>query len=239
MFNIRELAQLLYDRTLTDTEFLSHRNMVVVGNNSTGKSTLLKVLLDKIIENNNEEFYYLDSQNRIVIERLEENLSVRYSDFDVRTIINARRDVNYFAKADVFTKDYSGGAVTFSELMADIHTYNILIKKFMPVTLNKGSMLKQKSFIGGSETIYVNDKIDIGSISSSEASKIRLIMEINYAASRGCKVVIIDEFDDHFDSDNMVSFIKKLIDNFDKLRFVFVIHNFEVLVRLNSMDAVI
>lgn len=239
MFNIHELSELIYRNTIEDVDYLTHRSMIVVGNNSTGKSTLIKELLSKVLGEKREEFYYIDSQNRVVTNSARTELSVRYSKFSVLTILDTRFSADYFAKEDVFDSTYSGGVVTFSELMADLDAYNVLLNNFMQCDLKKGSLMRDDSLIEGNETLFYKDSIEIGSISSSEAAKIRLVMEINYAKTEGCKVVIIDEFDDHFDTENMVSFMNKLKEFYSELRFVFVIHNFEAIVRLNGFDAII
>lgn len=239
MFNIHELSELIYRNTIEDVDYLTHRSMVVVGNNSTGKSTLIKELLSKVLGEKREEFYYIDSQNRVVTNSARTELSVRYSKFSVLEILDTRFNAGYFSKEDVFDPTYSGGVVTFSELMADLDAYNVLLNNFMQCDLKKGSLMRDDSLIGGNETLFYKDSVEIGSISSSEAAKIRLVMEINYAKTKGCKVVIIDEFDDHFDTENMVSFMSKLKKFYQELRFVFVIHNFEAIVRLNGFDAII
>lgn len=239
MFNIQDLAELIYKKTITGTNYFVHKSMVVVGNNSTGKSTLLKALLSKIINEGSDKFYYIDAQNRVVINSSKTEFSIRYSEFDVRTILATRFRPDYFAKEDVFDTTYSGGVVTFSELMSDLNVYNKLFKNFMSCDLKRGSLLRDDSFIEGNDTLFYKDDIDIGSISSSEAAKIRLIMEIHYANNQGCKAVIIDEFDDHFDTENMISFMSKLKEYYSKLRFIFVIHNFEALVRLSGFDAIV
>ena len=239
MFNISQLAQHLYDRTVSESNYFWHKSIIVVGNNSTGKSKLLKELLDKVIENERTDFYYIDSKNRVVIDRLNENLSIQYSSFDVGTIVRARCDSANFSKLDVFDERYSGGVVTFSELMSNLEKYNELLDYFMSWTLERGNLLKKESFIGGCNTLLINGEIDIESISSSEAAKIRLLMEIDYANTKRCRVVIIDEFDEYFDIENMLSFMRSLVDYYSGMRFVFVVHNFELLVRISDMDAVI
>lgn len=239
MFNIQELAELIYEKTVTDADYFVHKSMVVVGNNSTGKSTLLKELLSKVIEEGNDEFYYIDSQNRVVTNSSRAELSIRYSMFDVQTILKARLNVDYFAKEDVFDTSYSGGVASFSELMADVEAYNVLFNNFFPCDLKKDFLMKEDSFIEGNETLFYKDSVEIGAISSSEAAKMRLVMEINFARNLGCKVVIIDEFDDHFDTENMISFMNKLKEFYSELRFIFVIHNFEAIVRLSGFDAII
>lgn len=240
MLSMQDLSELIYSNTLQDVDYFYHKNIIVAGNNSTGKSTLIRRILQKAIENKCDKFYYIDSQNRVVVDPANYKVDMRYADFDLLSILSTRYDPDYFSKKDVFDKNYSGGVVTYSELMGDLQKYNTLFNFFMPgITLTKGMLLNENTIIGGTDTIKVDGKYSISNLSSSEAAKIRLIMEINYANSRGCKAVIIDEFDDHLDSENMILFIEKLIEHFSQMRFVFVIHNFEIIVRINKMDAVL
>lgn len=239
MFNIQELAELIYEKTLADADYFLHKSMVVVGNNSTGKSTLLKELLSKVIKDGSDKFYYIDSQNRVVANSSRTELSIRYSMFDIQTILKTRFNVDYFSKEDVFDATYAGGVVTFSELIADVEAYNSLFNNFFCCDLKKNALMKEGSLIEGNETLFYKDSLEIGSVSSSEAAKMRLVMEINYAKILGCKAVVIDEFDDHLDTESMISFMTKLKEYYSELRFVFVIHNFEALVRLDGFDAII
>ena len=239
MFDIEKLAERIYERTVVDMDYFVHRSMIVVGNNSTGKSTLLKELFKKVIKERSKEFYYIDSQNRVVANSSRTEMSLHYSDFKIQNILTARFKADCFAKEDVFDNGYSGGVVTFSELMEDYKKYNNLLNNFLACDLKRGSLTRDDSIIGGNDTLYYKDSIEIGSISSSEAAKIRLIMEINYAYEQRCKVVVIDEFDDHFDTDSMISFMEKLVEYYFELRFVFVIHNFEAIVRLNGFDVIL
>ncbi|MDE6432620.1 MAG: CpaF/VirB11 family protein [Lachnospiraceae bacterium] len=240
MLNIQDLSEIIYLNTLNNKNYFYHKNIVVAGNNSSGKSTLLKKILQTIKKDACDKFYYIDSQNRVVIEPTNNRLGICYADFNLASIISTRSDPDFFSKKDVFDQRYSGGVVTFSELMKYLDKYNRLFKVFMPnITFTKGMLFDNDTIIGGTDTIIVNGKYSISHLSSSEAAKMRLIMEINYANSLGCKAVIIDEFDDHLDSENMLLFIEKLVEYFDKIRFVFVMHNFEILVRINAMDAVI
>ena len=98
--------------------------------------------------------------------------------------------------------------------------------------------LNKKSIINGSEMLSINGK-NIDSLSSSRAAIIRLIMEIEYAKNCGCKMVIIDEFDNCLDPDNQIKLISQFCSYYPNLRFIFVIHDFALLVQLSDIDAII
>ena len=82
--------------------------------------------------------------------------------------------------------------------------------------------------------VIINNSYEIASISSSEQAKMRIVMEVMIAKEKDCKVVIIDEFDSHFDSEGMVSFLAQLVEKFNEIRFIVIIHNYEVLVNIND-----
>lgn len=86
---------------------------------------------------------------------------------------------------------------------------------------------------------WKNGDQEIARLSNSEAAKMRLIMEIMLAQEKGCHSVIIDEFDSHFDNVTMVDFMNQISEKFSNMRFLFVIHNFESLVQIWNMKAVI
>ncbi len=237
---IDKVANEIYDSVIQDKHFKSHNDIVVVGENATGKTTLLKRILALASKNNTSYFYYIDSLNRVVsgseVKRQESTFC--YDDFTTQQVLNDRIKDSFFSKEDIFVNGITGAQITYSELAKNLSDYEELFSNFFPCNLSIGSALGKESIISGTEIIRVND-VDINALSSSEASKIRLIMEINYAAKNHCKMVVIDEFDDHFDSDSLVSFIEQLKHYFVKMRFLFVIHSYEVLVQLSKMDGII
>ena len=247
MLDISEVAETIYQNTLSQQLFWGHKSIVVIGDNSSGKTSLIKKVLDKAIKNNNNEFYYIDSCNMQVIDKISEQSDIEfsYNGFDVLSILKTRRDDDYFAKDDYFNPKYKGGTVIFSELKNNMEKYDELLKKFMPWTLSIGSLVKENSLLNGVETIFIDDennpngRNDIENISHSEAAQLRIIMEVNNAFENNCKLVIIDEFDSYFDPANMVGFLEKLQLIYPSLRFMAVIHDFSLLVRLNKMTAVV
>lgn len=247
MLDISEVADIIYQNTLSQQSFWGHNSIVVIGDNSSGKTSLIKKILDKAIENSKNEFYYIDSCNRQVVDKVSEQSDIKFSSkgFDVLSILKTRRDDDYFAKEDYFNRKYRGGTVIFSELKNNLKKYDSLLKKFMPWRLSIGSLVKENSLLNGVETIFIDDennpkgRNDIENLSHSEAAQLRIIMEVNNAFENNCKLVIIDEFDSYFDPTNLVGFLEKLQLTYPVLRFLVVIHDFSLLVRLNKMTAVV
>ena len=249
MFDINEVVDVVYDNITSQSNktFWGHNSIVVVGDNSSGKTRLIKNLLDLVIKNKNNEFYYIDSCNRQVVDKINSALDIGFSTkgLDVLSIVTTRRNDDYFSKEDYFNRKYTGGVVIFSELKNNLEKYNVIIKNFMPWSFSSGSIVKSGSLLNGVETILIEDsdkpngKKNIENISHSEASQLRIIMEVNNAFENNCKLVIIDEFDSYFDPENIIIFLNKLQQVYPTLRFMVVIHDFSLLVRLNNITALI
>ncbi len=237
MYNLQEITKGIYDAIIGRKRFFEHGSMLIVGNNSLGKTQLVKGLLNKAVKDNRKDFYYIDPQNRNVIESTDNLALVGYKDFTIEDILKSRMKKAFFTKKDIFDEHYSGGVVTFSELLSDLDKYNMLFGKFMDIHLSKKDSVD--SMIGGSTTIRINDSYNIEELSNSESAKMRILMETDYANEMDCGVVIIDEFDSHFDSDNMIKFIGQLQEKYKRIRFIFVIHNAETLVNIQGMDVIL
>lgn len=240
MYNITDIAEDIYRSVRFGSNIFTHRNIVIVGDNSSGKTTLIKWLLSRIVEENNNDFYFLDAYNRIIYGSDNKNQAseLRYADFTPLEIIKARISSTYLSKEDVFPGANKGSLVTYSELLGDMPGYEAVINKFFNCKIEMASVFKEGSIISGSNILAINGTtVDL--LSSSEAAKIRLIMEIEYARKCNCKMVIIDEYDNSLDPDNQVDFMQQLQDIYPELRFVFVIHNFALIVQLSGMDAVL
>ena len=240
MYSIETVAEEIYLSVLNDTATFNHKNIVVVGDNASGKTTLVKLLLEKVKKEECSACYFIDSLNRIVYGAEDRNqvTDIRYSDYSPLEILKERSLGTYLSKEDIFPKANKGSLVTYSELIGNKEKYENLFNKFFECKLDMGSILGKGSIIGGNEILTVNGRT-INSLSSSEAAKIRIIMEIEYASACECKVVIIDEYDNSLDPDNQIKFMTQLMHNYPQLRFIFVIHNFALLVQLSEMDAVI
>ena len=52
-------------------------------------------------------------------------------------------------------------------------------------------------------------------------------------------MVIVDEYDNSLDPDNQIKLVSQLMQNYPELRFIFVIHNYALLVQLSGVDAII
>lgn len=247
MHDISILANELYSRFTQEKVTEEDRNWIIVGSNSTGKTMLISKVLDSVDTNNSQLIYYIDPQNRTIInQEIEAGYSQKLGELSALEILKNRKlPVNY-TKQDVFHTQVSGGALAFAELVKRFEVY----KENLEGVLQKSIELKEPEVISDDflnklvETkqraqIYINGSQEIANLSNSEAAKMRLVMEIMLAQEKGCYTVIIDEFDSHFDNATMVEFMGQITEKFSKLRFLFVIHNFESLVNIWNMKAIL
>ncbi len=235
MYDIKQMIDYLVDAILNKKRFYKHPNLIVIGNNSVGKTQLIKGILQKLDKLKQEDIYYIDPQNRIVVDSIDKEMQTGYEDFPVRDIFKTRIKPEYYTKKDVFNDKFTGDVVTYSELLANLGKYSELFEELFGITLTEEEKADNLNIIKR-RTIKVNHAYEIESISNSEAAKMRMLMEVNYASEKKCKLVIIDEFDSHFDTDHMVVFMEQLKNKYPKMRFIFVMHNLEALVNVDSMD---
>jgi len=240
VYTIADVSENIYSSVLNDTDIYNHKSIVVVGDNDSGKTTLLKELLKRVKMDENESFYFIDAPNRVVYGSDNRNQAseMRYEDFSPMDILKERSSVSFLSKEDVFPRSNKGSIVTYSELLGNVSKYEDLFNKYFECKIEKSTAFNKRSIINGSEMLSINGK-NIDSLSSSRAAIIRLIMEIEYAKNCGCKMVIIDEFDNCLDPDNQIKLISQFRSYYPNMRFIFVIHDFALLVQLSDIDAVI
>lgn len=236
----KELADLIYLNIINDVRYKAHNNLVIAGCNASGKTTILRAVLERALKDNPDEFYYIDPKNRTLADQL--ITTQQYDDYEVHEILEERLKRGNYTNKDAFVPGFSGGSVTYSELYRNHEDYFELFEEmlnlhfsFLPQTENGSDPIA----VGGKPAFKINDEYDLFSLANSEAAKARIIMEVKYACKRKCKVVVIDEFDDHLDSENMITFFSIISKKFPTVRYVLAIHNYEPLVNMEGVDALV
>lgn len=240
MYSLDNISKEIYSSVIEERNSFFHKNLIIVGDNAVGKTTLLKTLLDSAQNGETNSFYFIDSLNRVVYGSSVKNQQSAFvfSDFAPAEILLARKEASVFSKEDIFPNSNQGSMVAYSELVANREYYEVVFNKFFDCKIEIGNKVRTDSIISGTDTLLVND-VPIDQLSSSQAARMRLIMEIEYASKSGCKMVIIDEFDDHFDADSLVKLINQFCTNYPSLRFLFTTHSFDIMVQLSDMDGII
>ena len=80
----------------------SFKNMLIIGENNSGKSKIIKEVLKKII--GKEWIYFIDSCNRDIVVSQKDIVS-SFNDLDIVEVAKRRIDDKYFNKLDTFTEE--------------------------------------------------------------------------------------------------------------------------------------
>lgn len=213
-------------------ENLEQTNIVITGQNMSGKSRLLLELLKKREEKN---IYFISCNNRTIneekmnnIERLDEKL-----DLDIKKILKNRIknleegiDKDILGRGDTELISEKMNELFLREYLNDIDFKKIFdefIKKFgVELRVKKDEEVK-KVFIRG---IYRDKEVNI---STGIKALVRLFIELWFAYKNNIREVYIDEVDLHIDQKNSIYLLENLFKNFYKMKFVSVIHNMSVI----------
>ena len=265
MDNVELLLQKTVESVSKETTFLHNQHLLVVGKNMTGKTQFSKRLIKKLSDTQKDLFYYIGPYNRTIASESKTYSESKFSNFSVKEITTDRLD----STKDIFSKTIDGNdgpAIAYQELIdglllshlsggteavieftdeTDITAvdYTSLLWLFLGLDVRK---YEDNSFIGGltvrnNDKIIINDDIDreINSLSSSEMTTARIVLEVLYAKKKDCKYVLIDEFDNYYDLENLKNFVEKLTSTFSTIRFILLVHNIEAIVRIKDMDVII
>ena len=241
MLKLFEIKNMIKNAIKENKVLLKHRNVIIVGENSSGKSTLLK----NIINNDGTE-YVIDSVNRKVIDNNKEIKST-FSDLNLKEIVKNRLSEDFFNKKDTFNK-LLGTELIVNELKNNLNKYQKLFFEIFKITLEEDIKLnsKEKTFNNiieegnlHKESLSV-DGINIKSLSDGIQAKLRLLMEINYALENNCKTIYIDEFDISFDTANTSDIIKKILNYYKNynIRLILTTHSPYAVRDLNDFDII-
>lgn len=233
MQNIYECAEKLYCDVQSGRNFYKHQNLIITGSNAIGKTGLIKDVLKKSLKELSNNFYYIDPKNRIMIDQDNMTPVKKLSDLSPEEILEHRLKDGVFTVLDEFVQQDSGGTVALDELLENIEKYNSMYQDFFGITVEK---ISTTDGILSRKIVRVNGKTNLNVISNSEAAKMRILMEVDFAANKGIQAVIIDEFDAYFSEESIINFMKKLVECYPEIRFVFVIHYLPVIIQLEGMD---
>jgi len=207
---------------------LKYSSTIIIGDNSTGKSELLKL----IIKNNKENYYFIDSPNRFFdITKVINEKNIDFGDY--KEVVKQRLEINHFNLADSFYYPNSGRIEAF------YFTCKEKIKKLLKTFLNIDFTLKKENSIANNtyEAFINNNKVDL---SSGYQAIIRIFIEILYfehfVRKNNIKnpVIVIDEVNEFLSTKNERNIMPFLLKTFPKLNFIITTHSYEVIA--SSLD---
>ena len=228
--NVKDIIEVIKTAKKDNTKFFSYYDMVIIGENTSGKSNIIKGAI-KALELKN--VYFIDSRNRVIPSK-GNLINDQFSNFEVQNIVRTRILLKNFNKNDVFTND-SGKEVVLGELILNSGEYTNLFKRILNIDMRKETM---NDLISDGMTQIWIDNTDLSKISSGIQSKLRILMEVNFANKNNCEIVFIDEFDSNLDYKAASTFFSNLKKEYSNIRFIITTHNIYTLKGVKDADIV-
>ncbi len=236
MERIEDTAQIVADKIIKRKPFYKHSSIVICGENSFGKSTLIRHIVRKCM-NLSENVYYIDSQNRQICDYDSFAGGIPLEKMSIDSIVENRLAESNYLKKDVFAGMSSGPAVTYSRIKKYPEKYNDLYWDFFGITIkdekdNPGEVQRPR--------ILVNDRTEIYDVSSSQAAKMRMLLEIDFAIEeKGATIIVIDEFDLCLSDNTASTFLAKLHEKYKKVIFIVSVQSLSLILQIEDFDIAI
>lgn len=210
-----------------------HSNSVIIGDNSAGKSELLK----KILEQNIDGYYFIDSVNRSFdYEKIaiEDNFENTYSN-----VLKTRLEENKFNLEDSFDIFKTG----IGNIEGIYYNYqdelSKMVEEFLEIDFSIN--LEQNKIIGDRKKVYING--ENSTLSSGYQAIIRIFLELlyfynNVGKESISKVVVIDEINEFLSVKNEKKIIPFLNDKFPAFKFIVTTHSVDVIASVNDFNII-
>ncbi|MCD3351591.1 ATP-binding protein [Clostridium botulinum D/C] len=252
MINMESLVNAIYVK-ICESKQESHSDYIIVGNNMSGKSELIRNLIERYIQGSKShnltekyinkitsqgEIYFIDSCNRTISK---DNPIGMFSEInDIFQITTERLKPINFNKVDKIGFNYDNHLI-LNELLDNKEMYKDILQGYFEesfdiVTYKEDSSIpllssleKYKYKIG--DTIYEN-------LSNGYQAIIRLLVEIQYAVSKGVKVILIDEVVLYLDANNSRKFIEFIQNTFNEIHWIFTTHSPEVICASSNFNII-
>lgn len=130
MNNLVNTIDIIYEAIKTQRNFEKHNNLIITGNNSVGKTKLIKEIMKRSVKNTPDMIYFIGAKNRNISEIPGAGLHMTLTDLKPEDVIKVRLNEDS-AGCDLFTKIDRGGTVAFFELYDNIEKYNVLYNAFL------------------------------------------------------------------------------------------------------------
>lgn len=204
----------------------SKRDIIIIGDNSIGKSDVLK----KIIEENLETNYIIDSYNRTFNYK-----NTLETDFKTERENITRTRI----KKEIFNLQDSFGPSGIIELLYS--KYQEELKKMLLEFLGSKIVITTKK-VGGliSEIELKVNKIKYDNLSSGYQAIIRIFLEVIYALEdSNINTIIIDEINEFLSTKNEAKILPYLKKKFPNIRFIVTTHSADVISSSKDTDIIV
>lgn len=201
-----------------------HKNSIIIGDNASGKSELIKQLLTMT----EEGYYFIDSVNRSFdYTKVSSSKNIEGS---YKNVLDLRLSTNKFNLKDSFGI-YETGLGSIEQIYFN---YEKKLKILFESFLNKELDIKieQSKIIGDIYNLYIDGSIE--QMSSGYQAIIRLFIEILYFEdminiSESSSFVVIDEINEFLSSKNEYKILPFIMKEFSNLYFIVTTHSADVI----------
>lgn len=202
---------------------LKHRNTIIVGDNSSGKSELLKQLLI----DQQEGYYFIDSVNRSFnyekVSRLDD------LDETYKSVVRYRLSENNFNLLDTFDLHRTGLDAIEKIYFNYDEELKAMLKSFLNIDFRIDIIAD--AVLGKKKVLNIDDSIE--KLSSGYQAIIRLFLELIYFQNSLEKnitnpVVVIDEINEFLSTKNEERILPYLIKTFENMNFIVTTHSADV-----------
>lgn len=202
---------------------LKHRNTIIVGDNSSGKSELLKQLLI----DQQKGYYFIDSVNRSFnyekVSRLDD------LDETYKSVVRYRLSENNFNLVDTFDLNRTGLDAIEKIYFNYDEELKAMLKSFLNIDFRIDIIADE--VLGKKKVLNIDDSIE--KLSSGYQAIIRVFLELIYFQNSLEKditnpVVVIDEINEFLSTKNEERILPYLIKTFENMNFIVTTHSADV-----------
>lgn len=227
--NYKDMLSVITNK-IHNSEF-NYKNSVIVGDNSSGKSEILKLLVRLSLD----EYYFIDAVNRnFDSSKIPDKMDTKSSKY--QDITKLRLEDNIFNLSDSFNVfgDSTGYIeVIFMEYMDEL---KVLLKKFLDIEIS----IEEINYGGFSMEKKLSINNNLEKISNGYQAIIRLFLELIYVNQYKNNItIVIDEIDEYLSPKNkskIISFIQK---EFPDFKWIFTTHSADVIASIENFNLII
>lgn len=204
------------------------KNIIIVGDNSSGKSDILKEIINNLPQN---ECYYIDSCNR-TFEYKNTLDSNTFLPETIEVLKTRLEDGNYNLK-DSF--GISGGIERI------FPKYKHTVLNYIFKLLNKNVSIEDNySSLSNEKILKVNGEV-YNYLSSGYQAIFRIFLEIIYATDKNkkLKTIIIDEITEFLSAKNEAKILSFLKEEFPQIKFIVTTHSEDIISNTQQIILVI
>lgn len=201
-----------------------YENTLIIGDNSSGKSELLK----EILKEEKENFYFIDSVNRIFNYEIVGKTDKIKNTY--KSVVKSRLEENIFNLKDSFDIDKSGIGYIEQVYFNFEDELKAMIQELLDIEFNIIS--ENNQILGKRYNLSINGNIE--KLSSGYQAIVRILLELIYFKNSIEKesldtTVVIDEINEFLSTKNEERILPFFMRNFSNINFIVTTHSADVI----------